>query len=402
MPRSDLPPLNSLLPFEAVVRHGSVTRAARELHLTHGAVSRQIQHLERALGTRLFERTARAMVPTAAAVRLADVVRDAFDQIGAAARQVARGGEAGPLALSYEPTLLMRWLIPRLPGLAGLEPSLALHLSAGGGPVSFARDGVDAAIRREDFAVPEGVGRTPLFDEYIGPVCRPGLAAGLTDPARLSGVTLLHTRTRPGAWPEWLRLTGAAVEAAGEQTFEHFYLSLQAAVAGLGVAIGPYALVQDDLARGQLVAPFGFVADGTCYQLLTARPLGHDARLVRLVEWLRTHTARLTPAAEAQAAPRMPLPVQTPALAHVLRAEPPSRQIAQRARPRVPSGARQPLVGDEGTRQAPARHPGARQVAGPRPPARGRRRLGPVGADLRRRRPGPGDAARRGRLCGVP
>ncbi|WP_431046742.1 LysR substrate-binding domain-containing protein [Streptomyces sp. P1-3] len=107
--------------------------------------------------------------------------------------------------------------------------------------------------------MPADIVRTPLFDEYIRPVCCPDLAVGLSDPARLAGRTLLHTRIRPEAWPHWRRLVGAGFAVGGEQTFEHFYPSLQAAVAGLGVAIGPYALVQDDLARGQLVASFSFV-----------------------------------------------------------------------------------------------------------------------------------------------
>jgi DNA-binding transcriptional LysR family regulator len=230
---------------------------------------------------------------------LAAAVRDAFDQINAAVRQVSRAGERGPLALSCEPTLLMRWLIPRLPSLAARTPTVNLLLSAGGGQVYFARDGIDVAIRRDDFTLPEGVTRTHLFDERIGPVCRPDIAERLTDVSRPWDWPLLHTRTRPQAWPDWRRHARVSFRAGAEQTFEHFYLALQAAVAGLGVAIGPYALVHDDLEQGQLVAPFGFVPDGTGYHLLSVRPPDQDDRIVVLLDWLRGQIALLGDTADA-------------------------------------------------------------------------------------------------------
>ncbi|MFJ9828592.1 LysR family transcriptional regulator [Streptomyces sp. NPDC101160] len=295
MSRPELPPLTTLLPFEATVRHASMTRAAQELHVTHGAISRQIRNLEKALGAELFERGPRSLRPTPQARRLAAAVRDALDVIETAAREVSgRNRDTGPLALSCEPTLLMRWLIPRLPELAAAHPGLTVHLSAGGGPVAFARDTVDAALRRDDFPVPDGVSRVPLFDEWIGPVCRPETAERLRAGAP---VTLLHTATRPAAWADWRRLTGRSPAVAGEQSFEHFYLALQAAVAGVGVAVGPYALVRDDLVRGQLAAPYGFVADGTGYGLLSPRPPERDARTGALLGWLREQAADLTPPA---------------------------------------------------------------------------------------------------------
>ncbi|MEU6881725.1 LysR substrate-binding domain-containing protein [Streptomyces sp. NPDC046712] len=289
----DLPPLNSLLPFEATVRHASMTRAAQELHVTHGAVSRQIQNLEKSLGITLFERGTRSLRPTPQARRLAAAVRDALDQVDSAAREVTRRERGGPLALSCEPTLLMRWLIPRLPDLAVQVPGLDVHLSAAGGPVSFDRDTIDVALRRDDFPVPENVSRSPLFTERIGPVCSPDMAERVMGKGGVVGVTILHTSTRPRAWRDWQRLTRRRVEPAAEQTFEHFYLALQAAVAGVGVAIGPYALVHDDLMREQLVAPFGLVEDGTGYHLLSPRPPEQDGRIAALLGWLRSQAAGL-------------------------------------------------------------------------------------------------------------
>ncbi|WSQ15020.1 LysR substrate-binding domain-containing protein [Streptomyces sp. NBC_01231] len=295
---SALPPLNTLLPFEATVRHASMTAAARELHVTHGAVSRQIQNLERSLGISLFERQTRALRPTPQARQLAAVVRDALDQIDAAAGQLAHRTPSGPLALSCEPTLLMRWLIPQLPDLALNVPDVAVHLSAGGGPVYFERDNIDLAIRRDDFPFPDEASRTRLFAERIGPVCRPDLATRLTGAAGVSQAALLHTDTRPQAWDDWRRITGMTAEPASQQTLEHFYLTLQAAAAGVGVAIAPYAVVRDDLEQGQLVAPFGFVPDGTSYHLLSRQSPEQDGRVRQLTAWLRARTSQLEDDAE--------------------------------------------------------------------------------------------------------
>jgi DNA-binding transcriptional LysR family regulator len=297
---SALPPLNSLLPFEATVRHASMTAAAHELHVTHGAVSRQIQNLERSLGTSLFERQTRALRPTPQARQLAAIVRDALDQIDAAAQQVSHRLPAGPLTLSCEPTLLMRWLIPRLPDLAIDVRDVAVHLSAGGGPVLFEHDSIDLAIRRDDFPFPESARGTRLFAERIGPVCRPDLATRLTGADGVSDVALLHTATRPRAWDDWRRITGMRAQPASEQTLEHFYLTIQAAAAGVGVAIAPYAVVRDDLERGQLVAPFGFVPDGTSYHVLSQQSLEHDGRVRDLTAWLRAKTRDLEDHSESR------------------------------------------------------------------------------------------------------
>ncbi|WP_067474081.1 LysR substrate-binding domain-containing protein [Actinomadura hibisca] len=283
---NDLPPLGPLVAFEATMRHGSVSKAAAELHLTHGAVSRQIQQLERALGVALFERRNRAVVPTAAARTFVQSVDDALNLLSAAARQARAATQPVPLVLSCEPTLLMRWLIPRLPALTSAVPGLNLHLVASGGPVAFDRESIDVAIRRNDFEIPGDLTTFELFDEWVGPVCTPELARGLSGPEDLAHVPRLHTSTRPSAWADWAEHYPTPLPPAPEQTFEHFYLSLQAAASGLGVAIGPRALVHDDLEAGQLTAPFGFRRDGSAYLLMTRLP-AEDDRVTALVSWLR-------------------------------------------------------------------------------------------------------------------
>ncbi|MET7466536.1 LysR family transcriptional regulator [Nonomuraea sp. NPDC005501] len=283
---SDLPPLGPLVAFEATVRHGSVSKAAAELHLTHGAVSRQIQQLERALGVTLFERRNRAVVPTPAARTFVQSVDDALNLLSAAARQARATTRPALLVLSCEPTLLMRWLIPRLPALTAAAPGLNLHLVASGGPVAFEREGIDVAIRRNDFDIPGGLTTFELFDESVGPVCTPELGHRLSRPEDLTRLPRLHTSTRPSAWADWAKNYPTPLPPAPEQTFEHFYLSLQAAASGLGVAIGPRALVHDDLEAGRLTAPLGFRPDGSTYLLMTPLP-ARDDRVTALVSWLR-------------------------------------------------------------------------------------------------------------------
>ncbi|MCO4203815.1 LysR substrate-binding domain-containing protein [Aeromonas taiwanensis] len=185
----------------------------------------------------------------------------------------------------------MRWLIPRWPAFQATHPELEVHLMAGGGALSF-DSGIDLAIRRNDFHWPEDLHSQPLFEERTGPVCQPDKVAQFFERkgeqwALQATAPRLHTRTRPGAWQEWLRRAAPmqADEGPG-QTFEHFYFSLQAAVAGLGVAIGPYRQVCDDLDAGLLVAPLGFIADGTGYHLLAPTRPEPGSPHETLVNWL--------------------------------------------------------------------------------------------------------------------
>ncbi|MBS79263.1 LysR family transcriptional regulator [Variovorax sp.] len=287
---SRLPSLMALRCFATAARTQNFSQAADSLHLTHGAVSRAVRMLEDDLGLALFERRNRGVFLTEAGRRLQRAVDEGFGLIEEATRELRHSARETPLVLSCEPTLLMRWLIPRWPDFQARHPEAAVHLVAGGGPFSF-DGGIDLAIRRNDFAWPASVHAQPLFEEKIGPVCSPGRVDAFFDtagagPSLRSDAVRLHTRTRPQAWPSWTRLRGASAGAGGrEQVFEHFYFSLQAAVAGLGVAIGPWHLVCDDLESGVLAAPLGFVADGSGYFLLSPqKPAAGRQR--QLLDWL--------------------------------------------------------------------------------------------------------------------
>ncbi|HBN9792468.1 TPA: LysR family transcriptional regulator [Pseudomonas aeruginosa] len=269
--RRRLPSLNALRCFEAAARLENFSRAAEALCLTHGAISRAVRTLEEELGCALFERRGQRVFLSEAGRRLLAGTGPALDLIERTGE--ALRAEAGPtaLVLSCEPTLLMRWLIPRIAGFMQEQPRLSIQLVAGGGPFAFGR-GIDLAIRRNDFPWPPGSHAHWLFDEQVGPVCRASdverhfhLDAG--PPGLRAVAPRLHTATRPQAWNTWTRL------------------------AGLGVAIGPWQLVRDDLAAGLLAAPLGFLADGSSYHLLTPRPLQAGEPATLLLEWLRRSAA---------------------------------------------------------------------------------------------------------------
>ena len=290
--RGSLPSLMALRCFEAAARHEHFSRAADELHLTHGAVSRAVRLLEDDLGVALFERRSRRVFLTDAGRKLAQAVHDGLHLMKQAASELrADAARAQRWVLSCEPTLLMRWLIPRWPDFQATCAGVDIHLAAAGGPFSF-DNGIDMAIRRNDFSWPAGYHAERLFAERVGPVCRPDkvetwFADGRDGCALKRGAPRLHTRTRPHAWKEWAAAAHQPPGGGRGQTFDHFYFSLQAAVAGLGVAIGPWHLVRDDLDSGVLVAPMGFVEDGSHYCLLTPEPVKDGGTQSDLLDWLR-------------------------------------------------------------------------------------------------------------------
>jgi LysR family glycine cleavage system transcriptional activator len=259
--RRRLPPLTALRAFEAAARLGSFSRAAEELLVTHGAISRQVQGLEARLGIALFRRFGRRVEPTEAGRSYQQALGAAFDDIAAATERLAAiAGRGQSLVVNALPTFTMRWLIPRLTRFQRAHPEIELRLATSDRPVS-ATDGFDVAIRRGPEPWP-GCRAAPFLVERELPVCSPSLLARrpILTPVDLvsGGHVLLHADTRPNAWARWFEAAGvpaARVAAAAAQRFDHFYLTLQAASDGLGVALGPMPIIGDDLAAGRLVAP---------------------------------------------------------------------------------------------------------------------------------------------------
>ena len=285
-----LPSLNALRAFEAAARLGSVSQAAGELHVTHGAVSRHIRALEDALGRPLFVRDGRGLALTSDGHRLRDSAGEAFGVLQAGWTALQRGPRAAALVLGCPGSLLARWVIPRLERLAADLPDLTLHLSAQEGSIDLAAAGLDAALLLGEAPWPAGWQVWPLAPERIGPVLSPRHARFDVlrngPPRALLDEPLLHTASRPQAWPRWLashQLTDAPRLGTG---FDHLTYLLEAAVAGLGVAIAPRELVQADLDSGRLVAPWGFADTGGTWALCAARG-NPDARIALLADWLR-------------------------------------------------------------------------------------------------------------------
>ncbi|WP_064684958.1 LysR substrate-binding domain-containing protein [Rhizobium bangladeshense] len=279
------PSLSALRAFESAARHLNFGRAGDELFVTHSAVSKQIRLLEEDLGVALFERRNRAVFLTDAGRRLLATMSEVFRQISDCCDEIKRGGSA-PLVISCEPTFTQRWLIPRLPQFNALHPDIEVHVYAAGGPVSFDRSHIDLALRRSDFGWSPELFVETVVEERVGPVCAPRLlAAGADD---ILSLPRIHSATRRDAWARYLADNRIGdTNPPGSHMFEHFYLSIEAAIAGFGAAIGPEPLVADAVRSGQLVAPHGFSSNGYSYILLSRLAFDGDARKRDFLKWLR-------------------------------------------------------------------------------------------------------------------
>lgn len=293
--RRRLPPLNALRSFEAAARHGSMTRAADALGVTHGAVSRQVRGLEATLGLSLLENRRGRLFLTASGTKLVDVLTQAFDRIAQGVDEIATPA-SDDVTVSCLGTFAMCWLIPRLHRFRSAEPGLVVRLTTSDADGDPARGDFDLAIRvgrpaavAGRRAAAESVG---LFDEWAGPVMVPALAprAGTRAVGAMARLPLLHARTRPDAWEAWFATQGrAAPPAKAGQDFEHTYFMLEAARAGLGAAVGFWHLVADDVRGGRLAAPCGFAPTGLRYAAVL--PGAPRAAARRFAQWLRDEAA---------------------------------------------------------------------------------------------------------------
>lgn len=254
-----LPPLNALRAFEAAGRLGSFKEAAAELHVTHGAVSQQVRLLEEWFGASLFERHHRRVTLTpAASAYLADI-GPLFDQLAQATAQYgAPVARSRMLTVNALATFTLRWLVPRLAKFRAAHPEIEVRVETSNEPLESLSESCDLAIRGGPDTF-YGYTMRPFLHEERLPVCSPALLdrVPLRQPDDLRHHTLLHTSSLPRLWPDWLASAQMpSLLPAATLTFDHFFLTLQAAIDGIGIAMGPTALVADDLAAGRLVAPF--------------------------------------------------------------------------------------------------------------------------------------------------
>lgn len=283
MKRSEIPSLDDLRAFEATARLGSVRLAADDLALTHGAVSRRITKLSEDLGFRLFMKSGRGLRLTPAGEALNLTLGRFFSELATTIDSLrVADPRHNALVLSCEPSVAMRWLIPRLADFQRAHPEIALHLSVGGGPVEFRRQQIDLAIRRLDFALPDAWHVQRLFAEKMGPVMSPQFA-----PAFAAGDYIgLASKTRSDAWSHWLSAHPSVPRPAEIRYYDHHFLIVEAATAGLGVALSPLVLATDDLDKGRLVAPVGFDPDGSHYGLIWAGDGDRSENVLKLGRWL--------------------------------------------------------------------------------------------------------------------
>lgn len=253
------PPLNPLRVFEVVARLNNLTAAAQELHVSQSAVSRQIATLETYLGVELFRRERHGVALTRVGAAYAQRVVPAFEEIAAATDKLLRNTSHGVLRVRTYTTFTAKWLIPRLPDFRMRHPDVEVVVSNAVPDVDFDRDQVDVAIQFGDGHWPR-VQLDLLFADEIEPVCSPDYLAQSKNPDALLTSRLLVSHYRRTDWDDWLQATGraggAAVANAERMSFSTSVLTWQAAMDGLGTAIGQTAMLQHEFQKGTLIRPF--------------------------------------------------------------------------------------------------------------------------------------------------
>jgi len=279
--------------FDVAADSSSFSKAAEKLCITHGAVSKQIKTLENSLSLNLFSRQGRNVRLTREGELLKSYTTQAFQALNAGVQKLSQV-KTNCLDVSCEPTLTMRWLMPRISNFYEHNPNTDVRLSTAGGPVILSSSGSSLAIRRDDFELIQDYRKIPLVDEWVGPVVSPEYWQRVK--SDLSTIKLIHSDTRPKAWSNWSNISGVkSLLNNSYQTFAHFYFCFQAAVDGLGAAIGSYPLVVDDLKRGNLIAPFGFVLSGNSYILLGQESTSDNDLEKQFIGWIKNQLLQCVP-----------------------------------------------------------------------------------------------------------
>jgi LysR family transcriptional regulator, glycine cleavage system transcriptional activator len=294
-----IPPLNPLRVFEAVARLGSFTKGADELHVSQSAVSRQISLLEDYLQVKLFNREQRGISLTEPGRLYQQEIGPAFARIAAATQDLLTHSRSGPVKVRAYTTFAAKWLMRRLPAFQNAHPEIDVRLSTDVTPADFSSDDLDLAIQFGDGSWPD-VQCERLFDDLIAPVCSPALldkpGAPLKTLDDLKQHRLLHSRYRKDDWPYWLAKVHRPdlAEHRDNMVFSSSILTYQAAVDGLGVAIGQIRLLDQELENGTLVCPFETVVRrGFAYYLLMPRRDSMPRKVAIFRDWLLEQTRRV-------------------------------------------------------------------------------------------------------------
>ncbi len=257
--KRSLPPLNALRVFEVAARTGGFTRAAQELRISQGAVSRHVAALESFLGIALFQRNHRQIKLTPEGHVYANAIRGALDSIKQATGDIQASRAKRGLHIKVYSTLAICWLVPRLGRLHALHPDMGVTISSSPQPADLSQEDVlftiDHGTKRKDWARYD-----PLFHVELLPVCSPSLlnaSPPVREPKDLLRHALLSSLNRPMDWPSWMAHVGVAGgDPAPGLTFSNSSLAYEAAANGIGVAMAQYHYVENELEHGRLVAPF--------------------------------------------------------------------------------------------------------------------------------------------------
>lgn len=255
--RQYLPSISLLSAFEAAARVLSFSQAARELNLTQSAVSRQIKALEDQLGVLLFNREGQKVSLTSTGEAYVQEVGEALRQIASASIAAQSNAGGGMLDLAVLPTFGARWLAPRLSDFFSAHPGITVNFTTKLKPFDFGTELLDAAIH---FGQPVWVDAETVFlmNETVLPVCAPGFKGqhGIETPEQLYSAPLIHLSSRPDAWNDWFHSQNLYGETGGRIVFDQFAAAAQAAIHGIGLALLPEFLIEQELAEGKLVQAF--------------------------------------------------------------------------------------------------------------------------------------------------
>jgi LysR family transcriptional regulator, glycine cleavage system transcriptional activator len=299
-----LPSLNGLRAFEASARLMSFTHAALELNVTQTAISHQIRRLEDQLGIKLFIRRNRALALTREAEEYLPSVRAAFEDLRRATTRLLRTEHEGRLTVSTTASLATKWLVSRVAAFQDANPGMEVRITTSNHLVDFRREEVDLAVRYGRGNWP-GLRADWLMAERLFPVCSPALLNGtepLRQPEDLAHHTLLHTTVSRDDWRLWLTAAGLPQAIAGQRglTFDQGFLAIQAAVDGLGVALGRLHFVEADIGAGRLVAPFDTeLPQDAGYYVVTPKAIADTPKIALFRDWLIASAATGVPAAPA-------------------------------------------------------------------------------------------------------
>jgi DNA-binding transcriptional LysR family regulator len=295
-----LPPLNSLRAFEAAARHLSFTRAAEELHVTQAAISHQIKGLEERLGLPLFRRLPRRLLLTEEGQTLLPELRDAFNRIAQAIERIGARGQGGTLTVSSMTTIVMSWLLPRLPRFQAAHPEIDVRMVTSQNLVDFTREDVDVAIRFGGGKWP-GLKAERMFGEVLTPLYGKQLVGKIATLEDLRHVPLIRT-TEELEWPTWFAAAGMTdVDTIRGPIFDSTRIAAQAAIDGLGVVMAPPTLFKDDLAQGRLFQPFELtVSTGKSHWLVVPEAWAERPKIKSFRNWVFSEIAREAAVSDAQ------------------------------------------------------------------------------------------------------